>query len=102
MTRSTKISGVLACFVGLVAVAFPGDAFAIDWGVKLEPGMAAAAGDPQARLFGPGFGLSLKGRIGINRYLDTALDGQRGRLQDPRLHATLATSRRGVGVTGPN
>jgi hypothetical protein len=63
MTRSTKISGVLACFVGLVAVAFPADAFAIDWGVKLEPGMAAAAADPQARLFGPG-----GSEIEISRY----------------------------------
>ena len=70
MTRSAKIGSVLACFFGLVAVAFPANAFAIDWGLKLEPGMAAAAGDPQARLFGPGFGLSLKGLIGINRYLD--------------------------------
>ncbi len=49
---------------------FPTHAWALDWGVKLEPGMAAPVGDPQSRLFGPGFGASLKGLLGIGRYLD--------------------------------
>ncbi len=54
----------------LSVLAFPKPAQALDWGLKLEPGMAAAATAPQSRLFGPGFGASLKGLIGIGRYLD--------------------------------
>ena len=54
----------------LALLAYPAQALAVDWGLKLEPGMAAPAGDPQARLFGPGFGGSFKGMIGVGRYLD--------------------------------
>jgi outer membrane protein OmpA-like peptidoglycan-associated protein len=70
MNRSLKHhllgAGALACTLA----AFPTPAKAIDWGVRLEPGMAAPAGEPQSRYFSAGFGLSLKGLIGINRYLD--------------------------------
>jgi outer membrane protein OmpA-like peptidoglycan-associated protein len=68
-TVSTSIR-VRAAILGLALLAFPARALAIDWGVKLEPGMAAPAGSPQSRDFGAGGGLSLKGLIGIGRYLD--------------------------------
>ena len=61
---------LLSSFLLAVLVSAPRDAHALDWGLKLEPGMAAAAGAPQSHFFGPGFGASLKGLIGLNRYLD--------------------------------
>jgi outer membrane protein OmpA-like peptidoglycan-associated protein len=65
-----KTKFVCASLFGAALIALPAPALAVDWGVKLEPGMAAAARDPQAHLFGPGFGGSLKGLVGIGRYLD--------------------------------
>jgi outer membrane protein OmpA-like peptidoglycan-associated protein len=70
MTKAIKIHLVRACLFGSALAAFPASALAVDWGVKLEPGMAAAAGEPQSRLFGPGFGGSIKGLLGMGRYLD--------------------------------
>ena len=68
--RSKKLGSLHNALIGLALFAFPSTALAFDWGLKLEPGMAAAAGEPQSRLFGPGFGGSIKGLIGIGRYLD--------------------------------
>ncbi|MDB4964967.1 MAG: OmpA-like Outer rane domain protein [Myxococcales bacterium] len=70
MTRALKIHSAAAFLFGLAILATPTRAMALDWGLKLEPGMAAAAGQPQSRMFGPGFGGSLKGLIGVGRYLD--------------------------------
>jgi outer membrane protein OmpA-like peptidoglycan-associated protein len=68
--RSKKLGSLHNALIGLALFAFPSTALAFDWGLKLEPGMAAAAAEPQSRLFGPGFGGSIKGLIGIGRYLD--------------------------------
>ena len=77
--RSVKTSFVGAALFALALLAFPANALAFDWGLKLEPGMAAAAAEPQSRLFGPGFGGSIKGLIGIGRYLDARHAGATAR-----------------------
>ena len=59
-----------ACSFGLFLFAFPAPARAFDWGVKLETGLATPLGTPQAELFNPGLGASLKGLIGLGRYVD--------------------------------
>src|SRR2546421_12811639 len=68
--RSKQVGSLHNALIGLALFAFPSTALAFDWGLKLEPGMAAAAAEPQSRLFGPGFGGSIKGLVGIGRYLD--------------------------------
>jgi hypothetical protein len=54
--RSKKLGSLHNALIALALFAFPSTALAFDWGLKLEPGMAAAAAEPQSRLFGPGFG----------------------------------------------
>lgn len=70
MTRLTRTHVVRACLCGLALLAFPNSASAIDWGLKLDPGMAAAVDKPQSRLFGPGGTVSLKALLGLGRYAD--------------------------------
>ncbi len=68
MNNSSRSVGAALC--GGALLVMPLTAHAIDWSLKLEPGMAAAAGRPQSHMFGPGFGLSLKGLLGVSRYAD--------------------------------
>ncbi len=70
MTTATATNAVRASLCGLALLAFPASARALDWGLKLDPGMAAAVDRPQSRIFGAGGTLSLKGLVGLGRYAD--------------------------------
>lgn len=60
----------LAMWVILVVLALPGAANAVNFSLKLEPGIAIPLSAPQSQLYDVGGGESLKALFGINRYLD--------------------------------
>jgi outer membrane protein OmpA-like peptidoglycan-associated protein len=59
-----------------ITLAAPSSAGAIEWLVRIEPGVAFPVGAPQSRLLGVGGHLSLKAGIAPLRFLDLSLSGQ--------------------------
>lgn len=54
-------------------LAFPTPAHALDLGLRLEPGLALPLTSPQTERFGLGGSMTLKGYVGLNRYLDAEI-----------------------------
>src|SRR4051812_24902796 len=60
----------LASCCGLMLLALPGTAHALEWSLKLEPGFAATVTDPQSRLFNLGGAGTVKALLGLGPYVD--------------------------------
>ncbi len=67
------ISATSAAVVVAVLFLFPVRAQAVDLGVKVEAGAAAALSAPQSQLFAMGGGPSAKAMVGLGRYADAAV-----------------------------
>jgi outer membrane protein OmpA-like peptidoglycan-associated protein len=70
--KNTKARPAVAQFVGLVLLAIPVTARAVDVGVKAEPGVAVPLSAPQSDRFNLGVSGALKGLVGLGPYVDVA------------------------------
>jgi outer membrane protein OmpA-like peptidoglycan-associated protein len=73
MRRKSSVRGDtfgLVVSVILVVLALPEAANAVNFSLKLEPGLAIPLSAPQSQIYDVGGGQSLKALFGLNRYLD--------------------------------
>jgi outer membrane protein OmpA-like peptidoglycan-associated protein len=70
--KNQKARPAVAQFVGLVLLAIPVTARAVDVGIKVEPGVAIPLSSPQTQQFGVGGAGALKGLVGLGPYVDAA------------------------------
>jgi outer membrane protein OmpA-like peptidoglycan-associated protein len=70
--KNTKARPAVAQFVGLVLLAIPVTARAVDVGAKVEPGFAVPLSAPQSDRFNLGVTGALKGFVGLGPYVDVA------------------------------